>query len=445
MYAAYLNEYWAKASKDNGALSRLGQIMRIAENGFLAMLGKDNNFRLMLIIASTLWIYTSLLKFPFMVPNNYSDVGYLWIRDVYQGQHNLQIPYVQYELEYPQIIGALLLIGQAFSTYVPVVIDQYNTFVVIESVLQFPFMIGTIYNLFRLCSKLRLNQNRIYLYMLSTLSFVVYGFYNWDFVVAYFVTLSIWFYLKKRYDGSALALTLSVLTKFIPGVMLPAMLSGLPSWKSRGRFLGIAAGAWILVNAPFAIANFNTWLQLFLGYSGPNHQLQNTWISMVISTAGLGDIISGARAGHILSFAIIAYLVLRAIASDRTPLEKILLSWYAWYGVIYLFDPQMFIQLFPIVILTPDFNFLTYRVADALNAFIIMFYFIGSSHPELPRYLTDQLTPFGLINTFSALRQLIFLGAYFLAFDPKRQERLRNFIVRLITPMRPTQISVRRH
>ena len=445
MCAWYLNEYWAKASIDNVTLSRRGQIMRIAENGFLAMLGKDKNFRLILIIASTLWIYSSLLKLPFMVPNNYSDVGYLWIRDVYQGQHNLQIPYVQYELEYPQIIGALILIGQAFSTYAPIVIDQYNTFIVIESVLQFPFMIGTLYNLFRLCSRLRLNQNRVYLYILSTLSFVVYGFYNWDFVVAYFVTLSILLYLKKRYDGSSFTLTLAVLTKFIPGIMLPAMLAGLPTWKSRARFFAIAAGSWILVNAPFAIANFSTWIQLFLGYSGPNHQLQNTWVSMVISTAGLGDIISGARAGHILSFGIIAYLVLRAIASDKTPLEKILLSWYAWYGAIYLFDPQMFIQLFPIVVLTPDFNFLTYRIADALNAFIILFYFIGSSHPELPRYLTDQLTPFGLINTFSALRQLIFLGAYFLAFDPKRQERLRNLIFRLSAPMRPPQISARRH
>jgi hypothetical protein len=149
---------------------------------------------------------------------------------------------------------------------------------------------------------------------------------------------------------------------------------------------------------------------------------------MLISAAGLGDIISGARAGHILSFGIIAYLILRAVASKRTPLEKILLSWYAWYGAIYLFDPQMFIQLLPIVVLTPDFNFLVYRIADMLNAFIIMFYFIGSSHPELPRYLTDQLTPFGFINICASLRQLIFLGAYFLSFNPKRRARLRHMI-----------------
>jgi hypothetical protein len=412
--------------------------MRTAENSFLALLGRDQNFRIMLIVASTLWIYTSLLKFPFMVPSHYSDVGYLWIRDVYQGHHNLQIPYFQYELEYPQVIGSLILIGQVFSTIAPAILDQYNTFVVIESMLQYPFMVGTVYVLFRLCNKLRLNTNRIYLYMLSTLTFVVYGFYNWDFVVAFLVTFSIWLYLEKRYDASALALTASVLTKFIPGVMLPAMLAGLPDWRSRFRFLTIAVGAWILVNAPFAIANFDIWVKLFLGYSGPNHQLQNTWISMAISATGLGDIISGARAGHILSFGIIAYLVLRAIASKRTPLEKILLSWYAWYGAIYLFDPQMFIQLFPIVILTPRFNFLIYRVADVLNGFIIMFYFIGSSHPDLPKYLTDQLTPFGLINMSAAIRQLIILGAYFLVFNPDRQNRLKRLVKGLALPMRQT-------
>ena len=63
----------------------------------------------MLIILATLWMYTALLKFPFSVPSNYSDVGYLWIRDVYDGHPNMQIPYVQYEPEYPHVIGALLL------------------------------------------------------------------------------------------------------------------------------------------------------------------------------------------------------------------------------------------------------------------------------------------------------------------------------------------------
>ena len=415
--------------------------MRRAGNSFLALLGKDEYFKVILIVASSLWIYTSLEKIPLMVPNFYSDVGYLWIRDVYQGQHNLQIPYIQYELEYPHVIGALLLLCQAVSTYFPVVIDPYNTFVVTMAILEYPFMIGTLYFLYKLCIKLHMSQNRIYLYILSTVSFVVYGFYNWDFIVAFFVTLSIWYYLEKRYDKSSLILTMSVLTKFIPGIMLPAMLAGLPNWRARGRFFAIAAGTWGLVNAPFAIANFNTWVKLFVGYSGPNHQLQNTWISMVIQTAGLGDIISGARAGHILSFGIIGYLILRAIASNRTPLEKILLSWYAWYGAIYLFDPQMFLQLYPIVVLTPNFDFILYRLADLFNGFIILFYFIGSSHPELPRYLTDQLTPFGLINVSSSLRQLIFLGAYFFAFNPKRQERFRNLFQGLIRPLRPSQPS----
>ncbi|MFI5448595.1 MAG: hypothetical protein ACHQ03_02360 [Candidatus Bathyarchaeia archaeon] len=397
---------------------------------------RDNELKILLIVASTLWIYSSLLKFPFLVPSNYSDVGYLWIRDVYQGQHNLQIPYVDYELEYPQVIGGLILIGQAISTYFPFVIDQYNTFVVVESILQYPFMLGTIIILFMLCKKLKISRARIYLYILSTLTFVVYGFYNWDFVVAFFTTLAIWLYVNRHYDKSALALTIAVLTKFIPGIMLPAMVVGLPDNKARIRFLAISVLTWLGVNAPFALSNFGTWIKLFIGYSGPNHQLQNTWISMVISTAGLGDIISGARAGHVLSFAIIGYLVLRAITSDKTPLEKILLSWYAWYGAIYLFDPQMFVQLFPIIVLTPDFNFLIYRIADLFNACIILFYFIGSSHPELPRYLTDQLTPFGLINIFAALRQLIFLGAYFVAFNSKRQDRLKHFARTLVSPVR---------
>lgn len=401
--------------------------------GFWDLTKRDTEFKIMLLVLATLWIYSTLLKLPFIVPSNYSDAGFLWIRDVYEGHHNLLIPYVQYELEYPQVVGLLLYIGQAVSTYFPFVIDQWNTFVAMQSILEFPFAVGTLYNAYKLCRKLRLNQKRIYLYMLTTLSFIIYGFYNWDFIVAYFVTLSIWLYLDKKYDWSAATLTLAVLTKFIPGLMIFAMLAGLPNNKARLRFFVISAGLWTAVNAPFALVNFGVWIKLFTGYSGPNHQLQNTWISMVIQTAGLGDIVSGARAGQILSAAVIIYLILRAILSKKTPLEKILLSWYAWYGAIYLFDPQMFIQLFPIVILTPNFDFLFYRLADLLNAFIILFYFIGGPHPELPHYVTDQLTPFGLINTSAAFRQLIFLSAYFVSFNPKLQERLRHLLLSLRT------------
>jgi hypothetical protein len=402
--------------------------------GFWQLVRQDSELQVMILVASTLWIFSALSKIPFLVPSHYSDVGWLWIRDVYTGHHNLQIPYVQYELEYPQMIGLLIYIGQAISTYFPVVVDSYNTFVAVEGLLEYPFMIGTLYNLYVLCGKLNLSRFRIYLYVVTTLTFIVYGFYNWDFMVAYFVTLAIWLYLDKKFDWAAVALSFGVLTKFTPGIMIFPMLAGLASWKARIRFTLIAGLVWGAVNVPFAVANFNTWILLFFGYSGPNHQLQNTWISMVISTAGLGDILSGARAGQILSFGLFLFLMAYSLTTKRTVLEKILMTWYAWYGVIYLFDPQMMIQLFPIVVLTPGFSLFFYRLADVLNAFIIMFYFIGSSHPELPKYVTDQLTPFGLTNIESSIRQLVFLSAYFICFNPKLQSALKNLWTKLIGP-----------
>jgi hypothetical protein len=336
------------------------------------------------------------------------------------------------------MIGLLIYIGQAFSTYFPIVIDSYNTFVAVEGLLEYPFMIGTLYNLYMLCGKLNLSRSRIYVYVLSTLTFIIYGFYNWDFLVAYFVTLSIWLYLDRRFDWAAVTLCLGVLTKFTPGIMFFPMLFGLENWRARVRFVLITAMVWAIANVPFAVANFDTWAKLFVGYSGPNHQLQNTWISMVISLSGLGDIISGARAGQIMSLGVFLFLLAYSLRSKRTILEKILMTWYAWYGVVYLFDPQMMIQLFPIVVLTPSFNVFFYRLADVLNAFIIIFYFIGSSRPELPRYLTDQLTPFGLTNIEASIRQLVFLSAYFISFNPKLQSALRRFWKRLAAPIGST-------
>jgi hypothetical protein len=395
--------------------------------GFGSLTRRDTEFQVIVIVAATIWVYSALTKVPFVVPSHYSDVGWLWIRDVYTGHHNLQIPYVEYELEYPQMIGLVIYIGQAVSTYFPIIIDSYNTFVFVEGLILFPFMLGTLYNLYRLCEKLSLGRNRIILYVVSTLTFIIYGFYNWDFIVAYFTTLAIWLYLDEKFDWAAVALAFGVLTKFTPGIMLFPMVAGLHGRAARFRFTAIAALVWAAANVPFALANFSVWIKLFVGYSGPNHQLQNTWVSMVISTAGLGDILSGARAGQILSLATFFFLLAYTLRSQHTILEKILMTWYAWYGVVYLFDPQMMIQLFPIVVLTPNFNFFLYRIADVLNAFVIMFYFIGSNHPELPRYLTDQLTPFGLTNVEASLRQLIFLAAYFVCFNVTLQSRLRGW------------------
>jgi hypothetical protein len=396
----------------------------------------DHEFQLMFLVATMLWFYTSIIKIPFIVPSNYSDVGYLWFRDVYQNHHNMGIPYVEYKLEYPPIIGAIIWIGQAVGTRWPYIIDQYNTYMVAESVLQYPFVIGTLYNIYILCNKLGIDNKRIYLYMLTTLTFIIYGFYNWDFIVAYFVSLAIWYFLEKRFDASSLALTAGVLTKFIPICMAPAMFVSLPNNKARVRFVAIAGVFWGLVNAPFAYLNFGLWLQTFTHTSG--HQLQNTWISWVIVSTGLGDIISGANYGHILSLSIIGYLILRSLMTRKDPLERILLSWYAWFGAIYLFDPQMWLMLFPIIIITPEFNFVMYRIADLLNGFIILFYFIGSNNPQLPKYLTDQLTPFGLVNISAAIRQLIVLAGYFVCFNPTRQERLRNALRSMLTPFRET-------
>jgi hypothetical protein len=405
--------------------------------GFGSLTRRDAEFRILVLVASTLWIYSALTKIPFAVPSHYSDVGWLWIRDVYTGHHNLQIPYVDYELEYPQMIGLLIYLGQAISTYFPVLVDSYNTFVAVEGLLEYPFMIGTLYNLYMLCGQLNLSRSRLYLYILTTLSFIIYGFYNWDFLVAYFVTLSIWLYLDKRYDWSAVVLSLGVLTKFTPGIMWFPMVAGLKDWRARIRFTAIAAAVWVAANLPFAAANFDVWIKLFVGYSGPNHQLQNTWISMAISTAGLGDIISGAHAGQILAIGIFLFLMAYSLRTNRTTLEKILMTWYAWYGVVYLFDPQMMIQLFPIIVLTPNFSLFFYRLADVLNAFIIMFYFVGSSHPELSRFITDQLTPFGLTNLEASIRQLIFLSGYFVCFNPRLQSALRELWGKLISPISP--------
>jgi len=108
------------------------------------------------------------------------------------------------------------------------------------------------------------------------------------------------------------------------------------------------------------------------------------------------------------------YIVLRV---KRPLITKIECSWLGWFGAIYLFEPQMFLEMMPIVVLGA-FPILAWRIADLLNGGIIIFYFIRETHPELPDYLLNQIMGFGLVNSLAAVRQLIVLLAFFWLLFP---------------------------
>jgi hypothetical protein len=104
-------------------------------------------------------------------------------------------------------------------------------------------------------------------YLLPVAPAVIGSLYiNWDLWAVASAVLAIYYFDRNLYDYSALALGLSVATKFFPIVLLaPIALI----FYSRGqirdalRYLIATAGTWLLINAPFIIFNQTGWWRFF--------------------------------------------------------------------------------------------------------------------------------------------------------------------------------------
>ncbi len=89
-------------------------------------------------------------------------------------------------------------------------------------------------------------------------------FINWDMWAVLPALLSIYWFDQKLYDKSALALGVSIATKFFPIVLiLPASLILIKNRRELIRFNFIALGSWIVINIPFAITTPQGWWRFY--------------------------------------------------------------------------------------------------------------------------------------------------------------------------------------
>lgn len=89
-------------------------------------------------------------------------------------------------------------------------------------------------------------------------------FINWDIWAVLPALLAIYWFDQKLYERSALALGISIATKFFPIVLiLPATIILYRARKNFLRFNLIALGSWLLINLPFAITTPQGWWRFY--------------------------------------------------------------------------------------------------------------------------------------------------------------------------------------
>lgn len=104
------------------------------------------------------------------------------------------------------------------------------------------------------------------LYFALAPTLLVYGTVNWDLVAVAFATAGMLAFFRHRDRGAGIALGLGAATKLYPALLaVPLIVQRLRERRPDGAIVlaWSTAGAWLLVNLPFAVVGPSAWLTFF--------------------------------------------------------------------------------------------------------------------------------------------------------------------------------------
>jgi len=158
-------------------------------------------------------------------------------------------------VEYPPVTGIVMWATGLLTPNS----DSYRFYFYLNAILLALLFIGSVYLLARMRPKFW------YLFPLSP-AVIASMYINWDLWAVVSALLAIYLFDKKSYSWSAIALGISIATKFFPIVLLaPVVLIFLKRREiSRAvNFLVITFGTWLLINLPFMVTTWNGWFRFF--------------------------------------------------------------------------------------------------------------------------------------------------------------------------------------
>jgi uncharacterized membrane protein len=203
----------------------------------------------------------------------YNDIQPLW---ALRGIAARTFPYVNGDLvdgqllngaiEYPVLSGVFMWASGALA-------DDTNDYLVHSALLLAPFGLLSAYLLADLTGR------RALLWAVAP-SLVLYAFHNWDLLVVAAAVGGFWYWWRGRSVFAALCFGIGGAFKLYPLFFLVPLL--LERW-TRGHkreaaiVAGTGMGSFVIVNLPFALANFNGWWATFEFHRlrGPN--FDNIW------------------------------------------------------------------------------------------------------------------------------------------------------------------------
>ena len=206
----------------------------------------------------------SFLKFnhcrnnDFTSPDNYIHACYTDIPALFseRGLNTNTFPYLSAtnSMEYPPVTG---LFAWAISFITP------NSSNVLYFDLNILFLIMMYFISALILKALALKY--LYLFLASP-AVIASLFINWDLIAVASALFTVYFFEKKKYEESAIALGISIATKFFPIVMLlpiAIIFYRRKQIKQLSKYLFTTAMLWLAINLPIAVFYFDGWWRFF--------------------------------------------------------------------------------------------------------------------------------------------------------------------------------------
>ncbi len=364
--------------------------------------------RILIVITAITYAIGYLLDYScratgWAAPERYEHLCYSDIPPLYslRGFADGYLPYLQtppggQPLEYPVLTGIFMQISAVITsviTNVATSLDTARTFFDVNVLLLFIPLVITV-----IATSMTVRRRPWDALMVAAApTMILAATINWDLLPLAFSGVAFVLWSRKHEFSAGLLLGLAIAAKFYPVIFLAGFLlltirTGM--WKAFGRLVLGTAIAWLVVNIPFIIGNFDGWWY-FYGFSKVRGEdFGSPWyaITQLGITGVPADSLNTVATGSFLILAAaIAVLVLAAKRRPRLP-QVLFLLVAAFVITNKVYSPQYVLWLVPLAVLArPKWrDFLIWQVGELIYFGAIWWFLVGYGNPDL-KGLTPQL------------------------------------------------------
>jgi len=227
-------------------------------------------------------------------------------------------------------------------------------------------------------------------------------FINWDIYAVLFALLSLYFYKVQKLDLSALFMGVAISTKFYPGVILFGI--ALIFWNQKEitkliRYLLVTFLAWVVINLPVALTNFDGWWRFFKLNIDRDSDLGSIWYAAALLKWPQPNVNNVTIILFLIALMAIGvfYFAVAQSRSDFANLATVaFLTVAAFVTISKVYSPQYILWLTPLAVLAITKN-------DERKAFWIWQGTEALYHFGIWQYLASYTgAKFGITETFYA-------------------------------------------